>query len=61
MGGLDLKQVKTANSGVSPVERLHALIAADMAATDKLIHARMSSGVALIPVTPKTTEADGKP
>src|SRR6202000_1871907 len=36
-------------AGVSPVERLHALIAPDMLATDKLIHARMSSGVALIP------------
>ena len=36
-------------AGVSPVERLHALIAADMAATDKLIHNRMTSGVALIP------------
>ena len=34
---------------VSPVERLHALIAADMAATDRLIHARMGSEVALIP------------
>ena len=34
---------------VSPVERLHALVAADMAATDRLIHARMTSGVALIP------------
>jgi octaprenyl-diphosphate synthase len=34
---------------VSPVERLSALVAADMAATDRLIHARMTSGVALIP------------
>jgi octaprenyl-diphosphate synthase len=34
---------------VSPVERLHALVAPDMAATDKLIHERMGSGVTLIP------------
>jgi octaprenyl-diphosphate synthase len=37
------------DAGVSPVERLHALIAAGMSATDRLIHARMTSGVALIP------------
>jgi len=37
------------DAGVSPVERLHALVAADMAATDRLIHTRMTSGVALIP------------
>ena len=36
-------------TGVSPVERLHALVGADMAATDRLIHARMHSGVPLIP------------
>jgi octaprenyl-diphosphate synthase len=35
---------------ISPVERLHALVAADMAATDRLIHERMGSAVAtLIP------------
>jgi octaprenyl-diphosphate synthase len=34
---------------VSPVERLHALVAGDMAATDRLIHERMGSGVVLIP------------
>jgi len=34
---------------VSPVERLHALVAADMVATDKLIHERMGSTVLLIP------------
>jgi len=39
---------KTTN-GVSPVERLHALVVDDMAATDRMIHARMGSGVALIP------------
>src|SRR6185437_14329245 len=32
---------KPASDGVSPVERLHALVARDMAATDKLIHGRM--------------------
>ncbi|HEU0163054.1 MAG TPA: polyprenyl synthetase family protein [Rhizomicrobium sp.] len=48
MGGQDvLKQ--TGAGDISPVERLHALIAADMAATDRMIHARMTSGVALIP------------
>ncbi len=36
-------------AGISPVERLHALVAADMAATDRLIHDRMGSTVALIP------------
>ncbi len=42
--------VKTRDSaGVSPVERLHALVGGDMAATDRLIHARMNSGVPLIP------------
>src|SRR2546421_12313024 len=49
MGGPDLKELKAADSGISPVERLHALVAADMAATDRLIHTRMTSGVALIP------------
>ncbi|MEJ0025463.1 MAG: polyprenyl synthetase family protein [Rhizomicrobium sp.] len=40
---------KTRTDGVSPVERLHALVADDMAATDRMIHARMGSAVALIP------------
>ena len=39
----------TRTGDVSPVERLHALVATDMAATDRLIHTRMTSGVALIP------------
>jgi len=39
----------TARSDVSPVEQLHALVAADMRATDVLIHERLSSAVALIP------------
>jgi octaprenyl-diphosphate synthase len=40
---------KATADGVSPVERLHTLVAADMAATDALIHARMGSAVMLIP------------
>jgi octaprenyl-diphosphate synthase len=48
MAGQETQLLKH-DTGVSPVERLHALIAAGMAATDKLIHARMTSGVALIP------------
>ena len=42
-------KTRTGVAGVSPVERLHALVGADMAATDKLIHVRMHSGVPLIP------------
>lgn len=34
---------------ISPVERLHSLVAADMDATDRLIHERMGSAVATIP------------
>jgi len=34
---------------VSPVERLHALVAEDMRATDVMIHERLSSAVDLIP------------
>lgn len=52
MGGTktqDLGRVRKDDTAVSPVERLHALVAADMSATDRLIHARMTSGVALIP------------
>ncbi len=44
-----MTEIRNTDAGVSPVERLHALVAADMAATDRLIHARMTSGVALIP------------
>jgi octaprenyl-diphosphate synthase len=40
---------KTATDGISPVERLHALVASDMEATDRMIHARMGSAVNLIP------------
>jgi octaprenyl-diphosphate synthase len=42
-------KTRAETAGVSPVERLHALVGADMAATDRLIHARMHSGVPLIP------------
>src|SRR5579863_5260479 len=42
-------EVKNTLPAISPVERLHALIAADMDATDKLIHERMGSAVATIP------------
>src|ERR1700744_5402822 len=48
MGGPETQILKN-DAGISPVERLHALIADGMAATDKLIHTRMTSGVALIP------------
>ena len=48
MGGQDsLKEIRTGD--VSPVERLSALVADDMAACDRMIHNRMTSGVALIP------------
>src|SRR5665213_1316040 len=62
MGGSDVQDVKTVqDAGISPVERLHALVAADMAATDKLIHQRMASGVALIPDLAKhLIESGGK-
>jgi len=43
----DMRKAKT--DGVSPVERLHAMVADDMAATDRMIHTRMGSAVALIP------------
>jgi octaprenyl-diphosphate synthase len=37
------------DTDVSPVERLHALVAPDMRATDVLIHERLTSAVLLIP------------
>lgn len=40
---------KTGDAGISPVERLHALVAADMQAADRLIHKGMGSTVLLIP------------
>ncbi len=42
-------ETRKAAADISPVERLHALVAADMAATDRLIHEGMGSAVALIP------------
>src|SRR5665213_1377818 len=46
-----LKEDKVAlgPAGISPVERLNALIAADMQACDRLIHKGMASSVELIP------------
>jgi octaprenyl-diphosphate synthase len=44
-----LKTETRSTSGISPVERLHALVSDDMAATDRIIHDRMGSTVALIP------------
>ncbi|MBV8978708.1 MAG: polyprenyl synthetase family protein [Alphaproteobacteria bacterium] len=40
---------RISDTDVSPVERLNALVADDMAATDRLIHERMGSAVVLIP------------
>ncbi len=40
---------KSATPGLSPVDALYALVADDMQATDRVIHERMSSAVALIP------------
>ena len=40
---------KSTAPGLSPVDALYALVADDMAATDRVIHDRMSSAVALIP------------
>jgi octaprenyl-diphosphate synthase len=42
-------RLRRPETDVSPVERLHALVAADMRTTDMLIHERLSSAVALIP------------
>jgi octaprenyl-diphosphate synthase len=41
--------VVTEHPGISPVERLNALVAADMKAADRLIHKGMASSVELIP------------
>ena len=42
-------RVRRPETDISPVERLHALVAADMRATDVLIHERLSSAVVMIP------------
>jgi octaprenyl-diphosphate synthase len=40
---------KTVDIGHNPVDRLHRLVADDMAATDRLIHERVGSSITLIP------------
>ena len=40
---------KTVEIGHNPVDRLHRLVTDDMAATDRLIHARVGSSITLIP------------
>ena len=42
-------QTRRPETDISPVERLHAMVAEDMRATDVLIHDRLSSAVDLIP------------
>jgi octaprenyl-diphosphate synthase len=44
-----MHQLLRPGADVSPVERLHALVATDMRATDQVIHERLSSAVDLIP------------
>ncbi len=46
---LTKEHMTSGQAGISPVERLHALVAADMKATDMLIHKGMASSVQLIP------------
>src|ERR1700750_2155165 len=41
--------LKHSDTALSPVDPLHALVGADMAATDRAIHERMGSAVTLIP------------
>jgi hypothetical protein len=41
MGGQNII-MDTSREGISPVERLHALVAADMDDTDRHIHVRMT-------------------
>ena len=41
--------LKVPDTALSPVDRLHALVAQDMAATDRVIHDRLGSAVTLIP------------
>jgi octaprenyl-diphosphate synthase len=41
--------LKVPDLALSPVDRLHALVAADMASTDRAIHERLGSAVSLIP------------
>lgn len=44
----EVEETKTAG-GISPIDRLHALVAGDMAAANRMIHERMGSAVSLIP------------
>ncbi|MGH6876992.1 MAG: polyprenyl synthetase family protein [Rhizomicrobium sp.] len=47
--------------GPSPIDRLHTLVEADMAATDRLVHERMGSTVELIPdLTRHLVDSGGK-
>jgi octaprenyl-diphosphate synthase len=49
------------DTGVSPIDELHALVESDMEATDRLIHERMGSTVALIPdLTRHLVDSGGK-
>src|ERR1700743_130156 len=43
------ERIKAGDAGISPVERLHALVSADMQAADRLIRKGMGSTVLLIP------------
>ena len=45
----DIRRNASADSGISPVERLHSLVSADMRQADALIHDRLGSTVNLIP------------
>src|ERR1700754_3521929 len=46
---LTVDKAALGQAGISPVERLNALVASDMKAADKLIHKGMASSVDLIP------------
>jgi octaprenyl-diphosphate synthase len=53
--------VAAQETGTSPIDRLHALVENDMAATDRLIHERMGSSVELIPhLTRYLVDSGGK-
>ena len=42
-------EIPKTGTGATPIDRLHALVAADMAETERMIHGRMGSAVSLIP------------
>ena len=55
------EQVAPGQAGISPVERLNALVAADMKAADRLIRKGMASSVELIPALARhLIESGGK-